>query len=183
MSTGILVFGASGSGTTTIGKQLAKELNATHIDLDDIYWKGETEIPYTSSNSKEERIENLMSKIDSCDQFVLSGDMLGWEEPFLPLLDLAVFVYTPSDIRIKRLRKRELSKYGDRIVHGDMVQKHIEFLEWARQYDSSYPPMRCLKGHVDWIKIVPCTVLKIKGDDDLKQNIIKIKNKIKDVTS
>ncbi|BDD11489.1 hypothetical protein FUAX_39210 (plasmid) [Fulvitalea axinellae] len=35
----ILIFGASGSGTTTLGKEIAKRAKFTHLDADDYYWK------------------------------------------------------------------------------------------------------------------------------------------------
>ncbi|MEM6738348.1 MAG: shikimate kinase [Bacteroidota bacterium] len=35
----IHIFGASGSGVTTIGKALSKELDLSYFDTDDYYWK------------------------------------------------------------------------------------------------------------------------------------------------
>ena len=35
----ILIFGASGSGTTTLGKEIEKITDFTHLDVDDYYWK------------------------------------------------------------------------------------------------------------------------------------------------
>ena len=57
----IHIFGASGTGTTTLGKSLAKRLDIPHLDTDDYYW-GNTKIPYTEKRSFEQRIEIL--KID-----------------------------------------------------------------------------------------------------------------------
>jgi len=39
MEHGIIVFGASGSGTTTLAKELARVLNFAHFDADDYYWQ------------------------------------------------------------------------------------------------------------------------------------------------
>jgi len=38
----ILIFGASGSGTTTIGKALVEILDCIHLDGDDYYWEQTT---------------------------------------------------------------------------------------------------------------------------------------------
>jgi adenylate kinase family enzyme len=43
------ILGASGSGTTTLGKAIANELAAPHFDTDDYYW-----LP-TSSSPKPRR--------------------------------------------------------------------------------------------------------------------------------
>jgi adenylate kinase family enzyme len=34
----ILIFGASGSGTTTVGKSLAEILDYIHMEVDDYYY-------------------------------------------------------------------------------------------------------------------------------------------------
>ena len=36
---GIIVFGASGSGCTTLGRALARQLNFEHFDTDDFFLK------------------------------------------------------------------------------------------------------------------------------------------------
>lgn len=45
-----IYFGASGSGTTTLGKELATEMGYHHFDADDFYWE-QTDIPYTKTKS------------------------------------------------------------------------------------------------------------------------------------
>ena len=35
----ILIFGASGSGITTLGKELEKHTDFVHLDVDDYYWE------------------------------------------------------------------------------------------------------------------------------------------------
>jgi len=37
MAHGIMVFGASGSGTTTLGRELAQILGFAHLDIDDYF--------------------------------------------------------------------------------------------------------------------------------------------------
>lgn len=172
MARGIIVFGASGSGTTTIGKELAKIMGFKHFDLDDYFWTWDTEIPYTVPRPRIERIELLQKDILKCNYFVMSGSMCGWDDSFISLFDLGVFVQTPTDIRIERLHDRELKEFGDRILKGgDMYEGHIDFLEWAKKYDNASPPERCLKLHEEWSDSLPCPVLQINGTDDLSENI------------
>jgi len=171
MSRGIIVFGASGAGTTTIGKELANIMGFKHFDLDDYYWSWDAAVPYTVPRPKSERIEMLKKDILECTYFVLSGSMCGWDNTFVSLLDLAVFVQASTDIRIERLRKRELNEFGNRISEGgDMYKNHIDFLEWAKTYDTASPPERCLQLHEEWSAKLPCPVLHVSGIDDVSAN-------------
>ena len=175
MGRGIIVFGASGSGITTIGKELAQQLNFHYFDLDDYFWRWDTEIPFTVPCPREERIDKLMSDLAKISGFVMSGSICGWDEPFIPLFDLAVFVTAPVNIRVERLHKRELIRFGERIqVAGDMYKEHKDFLEWARKYEMMEPPERCLKLHEQWAAALPCHLLRIDGASSVPENIEQI---------
>lgn len=50
MKNHIHILGASGSGTTTLGMELAKKMGYYHFDTDDFYWE-QTDIPYTKTKS------------------------------------------------------------------------------------------------------------------------------------
>lgn len=39
---GIIIFGAPGSGKTTLGAELARQLDFPHFDLDDYHWRWDT---------------------------------------------------------------------------------------------------------------------------------------------
>ena len=175
MARGIIVFGASGSGTTMLGKELARLVGFRHFDLDDYYWKWDTEVPYTVERLREERIEKLMGDMDCCAHFVLSGSLGMWSDPFIPLFDLAVFVTAPRAVRAERLHSRELARYGERIlVGGDMYDEHKGFLDWADQYDTLEPPERCLKLHEQWMDTLACPVLRIDGTIAVEENVARI---------
>ena len=169
---GIIVFGASGSGTTTLGRKLAERLGFRHFELDDYYWLTDTDISFTATRPREERIEKLMRDISDRPGFVMSGSICGWSEPFLPLLHLAVFVYAPASVRLERIAERESARFGNRILPGgDMYEKHKSFLAWAAQYDTMDPPERCLKLHEDWVRDLSCPVVRIDGTKDLNENM------------
>lgn len=50
----IHIFGASGSGVTTLGKALAKKLNLTYFDSDEYFWI-HTDPPFTTKRNPKER--------------------------------------------------------------------------------------------------------------------------------
>ena len=51
----IHIFGASGSGTTTLGRYLAQRLGGVHLDSDDFFWLP-TDPPYTQKRPIEMRV-------------------------------------------------------------------------------------------------------------------------------
>jgi len=174
MKRGIIVFGAPGSGTSTIGRTLADKLKFSHIETDDISGVTIDSPPFRISRTLDERIALLHETIAHCGNFVISGSMWDWGETFIPLFDLAIFVTTTTNIRIKRIEKREYERHGERIhTGGDMYDRHQGFVDWAKSYDTDNPD-RSLKLHEDWIRTLPCPVLRIDGSISVNENIAKI---------
>lgn len=171
MSIGIIIYGATGSGKTTLGKELAQRLGFLHLDIDDYIWRWDTEIPYTIFRPREERIEGLMNAVSKCRHFVMTGSMWSIREFFNPLFELAVFLTVPVEIRINRLHARELAMFGERILEGgDMYEQHIKFLSDSAQYDTGEPPLLCLKQHEQWTAELPCPVLRADGAKAIPEN-------------
>jgi len=167
----IHIFGASGSGTTTLGSALAKELSIPHLDTDEYYWK-KTEIPYTEKYSPEERIQSIRKTISNHKSWVLSGSLCSWGAPITGLFTLTIFVYLSSSLRLQRLREREFERYGTRIEEsGDMREKHIQFMEWAAKYDTASPPTRSMKMHREWGAKLSCPVIEINSEEPLDKMV------------
>ena len=60
----IHIFGASGSGTTTLGKKISEELGYKLMDTDDYFWMP-TQPKFTLKRPCEERIELMIRDIKS----------------------------------------------------------------------------------------------------------------------
>jgi adenylate kinase family enzyme len=164
----IHIFGASGSGTTTLGKALAKKLELTFFDSDDYYWQ-KTDPPYREPYPKDQRIQNLLMDINGLDSWVLSGSILKWGDPLIPFFTLAIFVTLPPDTRLERLRKREVERYGQRIMlGGDMYESSQAFLEWAKGYDHAGLETRSLVAHQQWMKHLPCPVIHLESSQSVE---------------
>ncbi|MCL2240516.1 MAG: shikimate kinase, partial [Defluviitaleaceae bacterium] len=101
---GIVIFGASGAGSTTLGKNVAQRLDCQYLDIDDYLWCWGTKIPYTTTRSPEDRTNDLMDDIKKHPKFVLSGTIFSNQELFNPLFDLAVFITTPAEVCAERVR-------------------------------------------------------------------------------
>jgi adenylate kinase family enzyme len=160
----IHVFGASGSGTTTLSRALATRLDVRHFDADDYFWQP-TEPPFTQKYPPEKRVELLAADLDRVDAWVLSGSMCGWGDVFAQRFTLAVYLWIPGDVRMQRIALRETQRYGARIdPGGDMHEQSREFLEWARRYDSAGFEQRSRVLHDWWIGNLSCPVLRIDYD-------------------
>ena len=132
----IHIVGASGAGTTTLGQALEREYGYKWLDTDGFFWE-QTAPPFVKSLPHEERVKLMSAAIQEHEKCVISGSLFGWGNVFIPKFDLVIFINTPTDIRIKRLKKRESERFGSRICKGgDMYDNHIEFKKWAKGYDT-----------------------------------------------
>jgi adenylate kinase family enzyme len=155
------VVGASGSGTTTLGRALAARLGVLHLDTDDFFWlPGDP--PFEHVRERAERQALLGSALAHPPGWVLSGSLCGWGDRFIPLFDLVVFLWIPADVRMARLQARERARYGAAIDPGG--PRHAasqQFLAWAAGYDTALaPPARCRRLHDEWLAALPCRVVR-----------------------
>ncbi|QHQ61684.1 shikimate kinase [Anaerocolumna sedimenticola] len=169
MSRGIIIFGSPGSGTTSLGRKVAKQLGFQHFDLDDYLWRWDTPIPFTVTRPREERIKLLLDDISKFSHFVMSGSMDSYNAPFVPLFDLAVLVSAPVKTRVERVKARELARFGERMLPGgDMFETHKNFLDGVRRYDTDGSP--CRRVHEQWASTLPCPVLYMDGTVTIEEN-------------
>jgi hypothetical protein len=72
--------------------------------------------------------------------------------------------YVDNEVRMKRLLLREIERYGNRIYDGnDMYESHIEFMNWARSYDSAGMEIRSKKSHSEWLNRLKCRIIRIEN--------------------
>ncbi|ETX02276.1 MAG: hypothetical protein ETSY1_04195, partial [Candidatus Entotheonella factor] len=83
----IHLLGASGSGTTTLGRALVERLNCPHFDTDDYFWLP-TDPPFTHKRDTPWRQQRLMDDLTTHDAWVLSGSLCGWGDVAIPLFEL-----------------------------------------------------------------------------------------------
>ncbi|QLG44697.1 AAA family ATPase [Costertonia aggregata] len=170
----ILIFGASGSGTTTIGKEFAKRTGYAHLDADDYYWK-KTDPPFRVKIPLAERNTKLKADFNNNKNVVLSGSMVSWGKEWETSFDLVVFIELDSEERIQRLRQRERERYGSRLLSDEQIKRNSEdFLNWAKQYENPDFEGRSLKVHNNWIGLLNCRVMRIDGCLELNEKLEKI---------
>lgn len=118
MSTGIMIIGPSGSGKTTLGKIVAQKLGYLYFDVDDYIWKQNTDSPYTQMYTREEKISRLNTDIAPYEHFVMAGSMSSFHYAFDDMFKMMVFLYVEPDIRIQRVHKRAIERFGRRVLEG-----------------------------------------------------------------
>lgn len=175
----ILIFGASGSGTTTLANEIAKWTKFQHLDTDDYYWK-KTYPPYQEKVPLSERNKNLKTDFKKFNNVVVSGSLVSWGAEWQTLFDLAVFIRLENIERMERLKKREVERYGEKLfTNSEIKQNSKAFLEYANQYENPNFKGRSFKIHDDWIKMLDCKVLRVDGGIALNNNLEIVLNEIK----
>ncbi|WP_407362339.1 AAA family ATPase [Pseudomonas luteola] len=166
----ILITGASGSGTTTLGVALANRLHGVALDADGYYWLP-TETPYTQRRDKFERNALLIKDMQVSETVIISGSIMNYGDYLENLFDLIVFLYLPAEIRIPRLKAREEARFGS---------ASPEFLDWAAQYDSG-PAVgsRSLANHTAWLCQRTCPVLRLEGDMTVEARVRRVVAELK----
>ncbi|MFS4474487.1 AAA family ATPase [Chryseobacterium sp. T20] len=176
----IHIFGASGSGVTTLGKALSEELNIEYFDSDDFFWL-KTQQPFTERQNPEIRNTSVSEKLHTTENWIFGGSIIHWGENVFPAFDLIIFLYLPSELRMERLRKREFERYGDELItHPERAKKYQEFMDWAKDYDHNTGiANRTLKAHLEWLSDIDTPLIELSGDYELPQKMDIILNQIK----
>jgi len=154
VQTRVLITGASGSGTTTLGRALATRLRCAFHDSDDYYWVP-TEPPFRCKQDPAVRTSRLLQALQNASLAVLAGSILDWGLELEDSFSLIVFLTVPAEIRVARLREREVQRFG---------RADPDFLAWAAQYDEGTQGGRSLSKHEAWLAKRSCPVLRVDGD-------------------
>jgi adenylate kinase family enzyme len=149
----IHVMGAPGAGTTTLGRLLAQQRGIPHFDSDDYHWFTSDPEPYRRRRNPDHRRALLSADLDAHPAWVLSGSLCGWGDVFVPRFDCIVFCTAPTDVRLERIRARELARYGlERLeAGGDLHGVFVKFLDWAAAYETDSERMRSLAFERAWV--------------------------------
>ena len=161
----IYVFGASGTGSTTLGQKISATLGLVHVDTDDHYWAS-ADPPFSLKNPPQERVDLMRTALGN-EGWVLSGACNDWGRELIDQTDIIVFTTLATSLRIQRLRSREKARFGSRIEEGgDMYQIHLDFINWAKRYDDPNFSGRNVRMHERWLAEQNKPILRIKSECD-----------------
>lgn len=181
MYRGIAVFGLNGSGKSTLTHALAKQIGYWEMDVEDYYFPHQkvsrymalehlphtlenTDIlPFSSSLSKDEVQRKLIEDIQIHPRFILCGVAMNWGEEILTKIDIAFWIRTPKEERLDRIAKRELLRFGQRVLPGgDMYEQQRTFHEFAASRDLKSLEESAAKLH--------CPVYMVDGTRSVQEN-------------
>lgn len=176
----LFIYGASGSGVTSIANKLSDKFDIPNLDSDDIFWK-ETNPPYTDVNELYEQYVMLSGFISSNSNWIISGSNLFWQSLISKEAEVIIFVELGDEIRLVRTKKREEISYGKRILSGgDMYDTHVKFMSWSKSYSSSNDPHFCLKRHLEWYEGFTKNKMRIDNSQPIHETMKEILRFIED---
>ena len=165
MRSGILVCGLNGSGKSTLGKELARVLGYTFIDIEDCYFpKNDDNYLYAAPRSGDEAEKILWEKISSCDRFVLASVKGNFDEKITSLFEAIVRLNVTKEIRMNRIKERSFRKFGDRMLPGgDLHEIEESFFAMVEARTEQYVD--------DWLSGMKCPVIEVDGTKYVKENV------------
>lgn len=167
----VLVTGASGSGTTTLGHALSREIEVPFFDVDDYFWVP-TAPPYQQQRDPSARLSLLVADLAKVPRSVTSGSVINWGEEIEDFFSLVIFLTLQPDLRLARLRVREDARFG---------RADSTFLEWAAQYDDGSLDVNSRKGDEMWLTKRSCPVLRIEGDISIQERVARVARALSDL--
>lgn len=153
-------MGASGSGTTTLGRALADYWAVPHADADDYFWIP-TIPPYVEKRAEDARRALMRQVFVPREAWVLSGSMMGWGDSIVGECDAVVFLSLDSGERIRRLEAREVHRRAGKNFDEAAWS---EFLDWAKGYDEPEFDGRSRTAHEAWLHNLDVPVLRLGSE-------------------
>jgi adenylate kinase family enzyme len=150
----IHITGASGSGTSTLGEALARQLGWGWVDADDHYWLPTTP-RFQQKRNWIERNQSYAAAVRATAETVASGSIIGWGPDAEDAFDLIVYLGLPTSIRLERLRRRELARHG---------AVNEEFIAWAAAFDEGDVTIRSRRRLDQWLGERTARVFRLEGD-------------------
>jgi adenylate kinase family enzyme len=187
MIQGIAVFGLNGGGKSTLTHALAKQTGYFEMDVEDYYFPEQRESRkwalennsiidtehldeltfFFNPRTKNEVQTAIMENIKTHPRFIISGVTMNWSDEILSCIDVAFWVQTPLEERLKRIQAREEKRFGARVLGGgDMFTQQMKFRELVKNRDSKAVEESAMK--------LDCPVIVIDGTLSVVHNLEKI---------
>ena len=144
----VYITGASGSGTTSLGKMIAKKHDVNLIESDDLTMY-DTDPPFKYPRPMDVRIKLLKKRLSREKLNIIVGSINDWGIEIINDASLFVFLYEKWSIRKERLVCRERKRFGNELYNNlEILHNFNRLLEWTKQYDDFDEP-RSLKKHME----------------------------------
>ena len=108
---------------------------------------------------------SILDDLRKTQSAVVAGWVINWGAELENSFSLVVFLTLNAEIRVARLRVRELAMFG---------QIDPEFLEWAGQYEEGRLPGRSRERHEQWLSERSCPVLRLDGNLSVDERLTRV---------
>ena len=99
----------------------------------------------------------------------MAGSMSSFHYAFDEMFEMMVLLYVSPDIRIERVHKRAIARFGERVLEGgDMYESHMRFLNDNRRYEEDGSPN--MREQKEWMENMSCVKIKLDGAAELEKN-------------
>ena len=183
MIQGIAIFGLNGGGKSTLAHALAKHTDYFEMDVEDYYFPEQKEsrklalenssvisakyvgeLPFSNPRTKGEVQNAILEDINKHPKFILAGVTMNWCEEILSRIDIAFWIQTPLEERLKRIQSREEQRFGERVLTGgDMYAQQMEFRNVVKNRDPKLVEACAEK--------LSCPVIVLDGTLPVKHNL------------
>ena len=165
----LIVCGLNGSGKSTLGRALAAALGCPFLDVE-TYWFGEPAGGYNYARPRtREEVEALLTRdLRENPSCVLAAVTADYGAEAEALLDRAIFLHVPREIRMQRIRDRSFRKFGARMLPGgDLHASEERFFAMCASREEAYVTA--------WLQKVGLPVIHLDGTADVGENVEKAK--------
>ena len=148
-----------------------------------------SDIPYTVMRPRERYEALMLDDIKKHGSFVLSACTGDFGDKIESLYKLAVYIEAPLELRIGRVKQRNLERFGERVLEGGSI-------DWRELHMNGTTPFifvtRMRKNQLDfvdfvakrpltkikqWAKTLVCPVICIDGTEDWRKSAATIAEK------
>ena len=165
MCSGIIVCGLNGCGKSTLGSALAEKLGYHFMDIENFYFDDSVgDTSYLSPRPRGE-VERLLSlAVLQHDHFVLAAVKGAYTDVLVKSYKYAILIEVPKEIRMQRIRRRSLCKFGSRVLPGgDLYQAEEDFFNMAEARSEYYV--------TEWANELQCPVIRVDGTLPIEENV------------
>lgn len=161
---GIIICGLNGTGKSTLGKALAEKLHFHFIDIENLYFpKTNPNKIYASLRTRKEVEKLLLHEIKTHKDFILASVKGDYGEVIYSLIQYAILLDVPKNIRLKRVKKRSFQKFGNRmLLGGDLYEQEENFFHFVESRDENIVE--------EWVKSLKCPVIRMDGTKSIDEN-------------